>query len=336
MKTGRHAYLILCHQSPALVNLLTGLLAGFAPGEDPLAGTSRVSGASCAKEDAGEKGAAFAAQAAALADSAAATPPEEAFVLVHLDRQAAHLLPALRPRPGVRFFCRHRVLWGGFSVVRATLDLLREGLRGPWTRFHLLSGQCLPLLPRPELEARFAPDCEYLDCRPFPVPGLFMGGMDRLLVPWPEELHGRFRGARAERLHDYRLQVMATPALQRCLDGLPTPYHGSQWFSISREFACFVLDYTARRRDVTAFFSESQIPDEMFLQTLCMDSPFAARRAPSTLRYMDWVKGGPHTLEEEDLAPALASGAVFARKFSLDKAPAAVAALLHRIGSGCR
>ena len=81
-------------------------------------------------------------------------------VLVHIDRRAAQVRAdfAAGMPPGCLLLPvarSHRVLWGGFGMVAATLSLLREAVDDPALRHvALLSGSHLPIQPA-ERVARF-------------------------------------------------------------------------------------------------------------------------------------------------------------------------------------
>jgi len=251
-------------------------------------------------------------------------------VYLHLDAKFSRLAPEIAPRPGMFVCSRHDVRWGSFEMVTATLDLMRQALaRERYAFLHLLSGQCLPLWPQAFILAHFdAGPAEHMDCEPFPVPGLPYRGFDRILVEYPPDLRGRFRGVKAKELEDYKEAVLRDPSRRRKLDRMPRLYHGSQWFSITGAFAAYVLEYVNRHPEFCAFFESSLIPDEMFFQTILMDSPFASGYTRDTARYMDWIQGGPHTLRAADLPAILGSGKLFARKCDLDQDEA----LAARIG----
>ncbi len=287
--SSRHAFLVLCHKQPRQINALTRLFAS--PGQ----GAERLD------------------------------------VFVHLDVKFAHLLPQLRPRPNLTTFSRHRTSWGGFGIVRATLDLLRRALeRERFAYLHLLSGQCLPLQPLPRILERFdGGGREYMRCTPFPVVGLPYRGFDRILVEYPPHLQGRYRGARARQVEEYKASVLRDPSRHRRVDHLPPLYHGSQWFSVTGDCAAWMVRFADEHPEFVRFFETSLIPDEMFFQTILMTSPFAARLDQRIFRHMDWKRGGPYTFGREDLPELLASPALFARKFDIGRDEALVARLLH-------
>jgi hypothetical protein len=63
------------------------------------------------------------------------------------------------------------------------------------------------------------------------------------------------------------------------------------------------------------------IPDEMFFQTLIMNSPFKEQTVNNNLRYIDWVNGpeAPRVLTSADLTSMVGSDRLWARKFSEEK-----------------
>ena len=55
------------------------------------------------------------------------------------------------------------------------------------------------------------------------------------------------------------------------------------------------------------------VPDEIFFQTLVLNSPHRDSVVDANLRYIDWP--GPRVLRADDLDALLGSGMLFARKF---------------------
>ena len=254
-------------------------------------------------------------------------------VFLHLDVKFAPLLPQILPRPNLMAFSRHRMHWGGFGLVRATLDLLRRALEvAPFDYLHLISGQCLPLRPIPEILDHFdASGLEHMASTPFPVEGLPYQGLDRILVDYPPHLQGRYRGVKARMLEEYKLEVLRDASRHRKLDHLPRLYHGSQWFSVTGACAEQMLRFSDHHPELARFCETSLIPDEMFFQTVLMASPFADQLDRRTFRHMDWKRGGPYTFTREDVTYLLASPGMFARKFDIGKDEAAVARLLRAV-----
>ncbi len=81
-------------------------------------------------------------------------------VAIHFDKQAGdgpfgQLTEALRDNPNVLFCARHRCAWGEFSLVAATLEMLRtlDASGQDFDYVYLLSGADLPIRPLSELRS---------------------------------------------------------------------------------------------------------------------------------------------------------------------------------------
>ena len=96
-------------------------------------------------------------------------------------------------------------------------------------------------------------------------------------------------------------------------------YKGCNWVSISFSFC----KYLVKKKDwIKKIFHHTMCADEIFLQTVLMNSPFKENvynikdEYDSCKREIDWERGNPYVWKEEDLPRLLSSDAFFARKFS--------------------
>lgn len=93
---------------------------------------------------------------------------------------------------------------------------------------------------------------------------------------------------------------------------------GSNWFSITHDFAKYVV---SQRDFILKLCKYSTCADEIFLQTLLINSPFYLKQYDSyhydsNLRLIDWQRGKPYIFTKEDYEMIINSDAIFARKFS--------------------
>lgn len=58
--------------------------------------------------------------------------------------------------------------------------------------------------------------------------------------------------------------------------------------------------------------------DELFLQTVAMESPLRETIIDDSLREIDWERGKPYTYRSDDYELLMSSHNLFARKFSSD------------------
>ena len=111
------------------------------------------------------------------------------------------------------------------------------------------------------------------------------------------------------------------PSLKRkFLPGF-VPYGGPNWFAISSHCATYALNYLREHPEYCKFFAHTLNPDELFLQTLVLNSPYRDHVVDDALRFTDWETGAssPRVLTSEDFDRLIASDSLYARKFDSTK-----------------
>jgi len=217
----------------------------------------------------------------------------------------------------LNFTKRINVSWGGYSQIRAELLLLKDAVKTEHTYYHLLSGVDLPLKSQDEIHAFFQDN-----------KGKEFISIDNV-VQQDDELVNRVKyyyffhdqiGRNPGRIPAflYRVQQILLK-IQRCLcvnrvnNQVPQLYKGGNWFSITHEMAKHVL---LRERQIRRLFKHGICVDEMFLQTIAMDSPFRDNVTGYCMRHIDWSRGNPYTFTSDDYAELISGDMLFARKFS--------------------
>jgi Core-2/I-Branching enzyme len=280
------------------------------------------------------------AQIEALADRILELSPR-ARIAVHHDSAAPAVPWEGAPPAPVHLVERSPVLWGDWSMVEATLRLLRFGVEhttAEW--FVLLSGEHWPILDLGDWETTTARSGMDAIVQADPLPSRLRFGRDTgqgsellaratqrwfvFAAPRSEHVH-RAVGALTklsrfvhpvftlEFAHRRRSWVLGLPRRRRSV-GRTTLYRGSQWIALNREAAETVLDADP---SVAEWFSKSWIPDETYLQTLLHQAAgLVVDNAPTTfvLSTPERPSPGWMRLAAEDLPAAWASGAPFARK----------------------
>lgn len=243
-------------------------------------------------------------------------------VVLHHDANApaadhARLRAALAALPGVVFTPRrHACGWGDWSLVAATLTLLRTALAAfpSATHFYLISGDCCPVKSAAHVHAALAADpADHIEAVDFFTSGWIRTGMreERLVYRhW-------FNERRQPRLFYAALALQRRLGLRRRLPkGLPIMI-GSQWWCLRRSTAEAVLGFLDRRPDVLRFFRQSWIPDETLFQTLVrhlVPAEEIRSRSPTFLLFTDY--GMPVNFHADHEALLLAENRFFARKIS--------------------
>jgi hypothetical protein len=205
----------------------------------------------------------------------------------------------------VTFLERHACHWGGFGHVEASLKgiarLVDDG--DTFDYAVLLTGQDYPLCSPAAIE-RFldgAAGASFIRNFPLPQPDWDgRGGLDRL-----ESWH----------LTRYRRFHLRLPLRRRIPGGL-APFGGSPYWCLSRGAIEWIHEFVHRRPDYVRFFKHVYIPDELFFQTILLNSPHRDELVDANLRYIDWsTDPAPAILTVEHFDQLIHSGMLFARKF---------------------
>jgi hypothetical protein len=228
---------------------------------------------------------------------------------IHVDRKSPRrvfdeMVAGTHDLP-VAFVPRHVSHWGGFGHVRATLagleHLRREQI--PFDYVVLLTGQDYPLR------------------HPAGIASVLEASGGRSFISWwplPRPAWGRRGGL--DRVEDWHLvtyrRLHLALALQRRIPGGLTPFGGAPYWCLPKAAIDYVEATVAERPELVRFFEHVFIPDELFFQTLIMNSPLRETVENENLRYLDWTRTpAPAVLGVGDLDAMLASGKLFARKF---------------------
>lgn len=236
---------------------------------------------------------------------------ENSTFVVHVDRKTKRrafeeMVAGAAGVRDVHFLERHPCHWGDFGHVGATLKGIRHLLarRDSFDYAVLLTGQDYPLCPPGEIAAFLAQadGKSFMHNWPLPYP-LWdgRGGLDRL-----ESWH----------FIRYRRRLHVRLPLRRSLPGDLLPFGGTPYWILSRPVVEWIDYFVTSNPQFVRFFEHVFVPDELFFQTIVMNSPLADTVQNDDLRYMDWERiPAPAVLGVQDLPKLLASKALLARKF---------------------
>jgi core-2/I-Branching enzyme len=228
---------------------------------------------------------------------------------VHVDRKTRRPIyeeMVARTRDlDVVFLPRHISHWGGFGHVRSTLKgidhFVEAGAQFDYAV--LLTGQDYPLRPAAEIASYLgsAGGRSFMSNWPLPHrPWGERGGLERI-----EDWH----------VITYRRLKVRLPLRRRLPLGV-SPYGGGAYWCLAADVVEYVHTFVHEHAEYVRFFEHVLIPDELFFQTIVMNSPLRDSIENDNLRYLDWSRRpAPAVLGEGDLPALVSSPKLFARKF---------------------
>lgn len=249
-------------------------------------------------------------------------------IYLHIDRRAAGAdLARLRvacSRSRLVLMPRRHLTWAGDTLVKCEIAMMRRALPGKYDYYHLLSGNDIPLRPLEEIH-------RYFDDH---------AGEEFIAVNWKDTtkpgIYGRISqyylfqnliGKRGSGLHAqvWELQLILINiqkklGIDRCRDFSLRLGKGSQWFSVTHDFAEYVLELY--QSQLKRRFAYSKASDELLMQTAILNSEaFLPHLSDEgNMRLIDWKRSSdgasPYTFTEEDYEMLMRSGKLWARKVS--------------------
>jgi hypothetical protein len=244
---------------------------------------------------------------------------DSAGFFLHVDKKTnasiyQAMLNGVRDVPGVHFLQRHTCWWGGFGHVAATVEGLHMISRTGQSFDYviLLTGQDYPIKTNTYIdeflhEHHETPFMEYFA---LPTQSWTNGGLDRI-----RSWHFRWK-------RYLRVTPDARLPLKRRVPGGLKPFGGSSYWCLPRDCIEYICRFVDSHPSYTRFFKYVDVPDELYFQTIVLNSPFRTRVVNDDLRYTRWndpESASPAVLGMDDLANLRRSTKLFARKFDTAK-----------------
>lgn len=219
------------------------------------------------------------------------------------------------------FTKRTSVTWGGYSLINVELMLLKLATQKEHNYYHLLSGQDLPIQSSKTIREFFM---KHQGKEFIGFDTQFFSEYNRVCYYYPlQEIVGRNRKSLFGRIAAVNTLLQKVIHVKR--NESVNFQKGPQWFSITNDFAKYVIQQESWIKKV---FSNTLCCDEVFLQTIAINSPFKDKiyqkeilkdSEKSVMRLIDWKRGGPYIFLNEDYQELIVSKMLFARKFDCDK-----------------
>jgi hypothetical protein len=243
--------------------------------------------------------------------------PDEV-VAIHVDKRTPdsvfrQMAGGVRGLPNVHFLPRNAIHYSSYGQVRAALkglELLRR--RGvAYDHVSFLTGQDYPIKPLERIREQLRPYVgrSFVEHFELPRESWWHGGMPRL-EQWCRFGDGGIRSTPRRKLR---------PLVQQAIPYGLRPHGGGAYWTLSRAHADYTLDFLRRHRRYARFFKHAELPEELFFQTILLNSPHRDEIVCDDARFTSWTPGAqsPNVLGMRDLPAITESRHLFARKFDV-------------------
>ncbi|NES22484.1 MAG: beta-1,6-N-acetylglucosaminyltransferase [Symploca sp. SIO3E6] len=256
---------------------------------------------------------------------------------IHVDKRQ-HLFPfktslkkIKKNDSKIKFVKRCKSPWGSIGLVNATLNSFSE-IAKSLTKYDYivtLSGQDYPLVKNNTIRGFFEENYGNNYISYFPC--VYDSHQD----PWKQEIL-------TNRLGKYHINLLGSKYEYPSKDNIFTniflgfffdkprthvsyvkPYADSQWFCITMSAVRYILNFVQEHPDFLKYHKYTYIPDEIFFQTILLNSPDTIRESivNDNLKYIDWSKPNlfhPLIFSCHDFSNLMSSKKIYARKFDLN------------------
>ena len=245
-------------------------------------------------------------------------------IYIHLDKKADITKNQLQKLKKVskEYISKYDVKWGSYSIVRATIDLMKLALNNKQnTYFHLISGQDWPLVSPQDIYSYFE-NTNLIFMNYWLATSMRKTGEPEI---WWTKYYFNYdqinrRTTFGKVYHRLLLLIQTMLRLNKLKKyGIEESsiYAGQEWVDIPRDALEYAIEYYEHHPSLEKIFSTSFCSDEMWLQTVLCNSEFKSRIEKNTHHYIEMIEkhgSRPAILDEEDYYKITSGDYLWGRK----------------------
>ena len=244
-------------------------------------------------------------------------------IYIHIDKKCKENISLTASKSKIYIYQEISVIWGTYSIVKAELLLFKEAQKNNYSYYHLISGEDYILTNIQNIYDFFNNSKKEFVL--FTSEYITKKDMER--VSYKHLILGKVRNGMPKKVDSFLFHLDDLyVTLQKIFRIKKKLYfkkyqRGSQWVSLTNDFVKYIVK---NERVIEDAFNKTLIPDEMFVQTLIVNSEYFDNlydyknfNMPiQNYRYIDWKRGKPYVFKEEDFNELINCGYPFARKIT--------------------
>lgn len=248
-------------------------------------------------------------------------------IYIHVDRKATipeTFVTFLKQKDNVFLLDdMHRLItnWGGISLVRAEICLLKTAQSKPHSFYLLCSGQDLLIQPSENLYIFLSKHQNENFNSLVPSIGKLL---KRVEIKYADFMFSKTLPSKLSR-NIYQILTGGRrntfSLFKRKFASQHSFLFGSQWFCYNHMTVQYILSYLSDHPEYEEEYKSCLVPDESFFQTIIGESDLLSRTVHKGLTYYRFLPGkaSPETLKVNDYQSLLNSSLFIARKFDIEQ-----------------
>lgn len=234
-------------------------------------------------------------------------------IYVHIDTKSSLASSMISNRAVI--IKKYRIYWGGVEHLHAFIELMNMALSSGenYDYYHLITGQDYYAVSPAQFDTILGDDgMNYLDVFPLPRQGWWGNGLDILKYKTLSSKTDTRKGL--TRKWDTLLRItQKVLGLQQSLPLYPI-YGGSVYCSLTKDAVNEIVNGKISN-DLLKRLKNTTCGEEVYFQTVLMNSYLRNKIFNNQLRYIDWsVKDAPKILVDKDFDKIINGKALFCRK----------------------
>lgn len=248
---------------------------------------------------------------------------EQADFYLHIDKKVKDKklcdeLAKCVNKSGITFVEPVDVQWGSFTQIQSEIIPMKAALNhGKYSYIHLLSGVDMPLKTPSQINAFLKENMgkEFIDIDENAMRTKSHYQRVAFYHLFQQKV-GKNKSGVLYYMQKGLVSAQKLLHINRIRNIESFFYKGANWFTITYEMAEYIADEIEK---LYKLFRHSICADEVFLQSIAMNSPYKDNIVNDFLRLIDWKRGDPYTFCNDDFEELITSDKLFARKFSTKK-----------------
>lgn len=246
-------------------------------------------------------------------------------IYIHIDyksKEKNEIKRKLSTKKNVKYVSdKYKINWGGINHLLAILELAQQALLEKNNQyFHLITGHDFPIKTKEQFTLFYNEhkDHNFIENNPLPYSPWPEGGLDRLSrYNFYDIIDARsgWKEIFVKRISKLQKSLGITRKFKK---DFPPLFGGSTYWSLNRSALGYVFEYMKTNPSFLKRFKYTFCSEEIFFQTILMNSPIKNSIINNNLRFIVWENRNgnfPANLDMSDYSDISKSDALFARKF---------------------